>query len=186
MLVCKDPTKVQLNITLTAWRPHFTRWVAQALNEVSQMSSVMQRGWEESGMAEGMRLACKGTGSDEFQTAMQMEKDGTLFEKYTTKKASELAEKHLAAQQARFFADGDLHNDAVTACIEHGPAGVVTTCRADPVSSAEPEEGFTWHTLEYAAAMATIQHHVASTQSLQFVNETGQQATNKKQRKKNS
>ena len=129
LLICKDPTKVRLNVTLKALRPHFTRWVAKALAAVSEMKSAMMRGWEESQMAEGMRLAAKGRESEEFKMAEQMEKNGTLFHKYTMKKAADLAEELLSAQHQRFLSDefrnGDLNSAECAAEIEHGPAGIV-------------------------------------------------------------
>ena len=169
LLICKDPTKVRLNVTLKALRPHFTRWVAKALAAVSEMKCAMMRGWEESQMAEGMRLAAKGRVTEEFKMAEQMEKNGTLFQKYTMKKAAELAEELLSAQHQRFLSDefrnGDLNSAECAAEIEHGPAGIIRS-PADvrdgdfTMDELEQLDDMQWHQPEYAGAITTVQHHV--------------------------
>ena len=168
LLQVTDPTKVKLNISLTALKPHFTSWVAEALAEVNKQTATIMRGWEESGMGEAMRLAQQGKESEEFQVAARMHSNGELFEKFTMKKAADLAEKMLAAQQQQFFKEGDLHGDAVAATIEYGPAGEASAAPPEGCNS----EQYVWHEPEYAAMLDTIRNHFTTQQNITFVDGT--------------
>ena len=147
-------------------------------------------------MAEGMRLAAKGRESEEFKMAEQMEKNGTLFHKYTMKKAADLAEELLSAQHQRFLSDefrnGDLNSAECAAEIEHGPAGIVRVrSPADlkdsdfTMDELQQLDAMEWHQPEYAGAITTVQHHIGRNEQLQFVVETGTPTPTKKKQKKN-
>ena len=99
---CSDPSKVELNISLTYLRPLMVKWLAKAHERMSKEHATIKRGWDLSGMGEAFHISQGDSPreSPEFKEAEALNANGKLFEKFTDKKNADLAE---ITMRSRFF-----------------------------------------------------------------------------------
>lgn len=128
-----DPTKLKLDVRLSFLKPHFTRWLAEAHSQMAANPGLIESGWMQSGMGEAFKLA-KGFSKDTamYKEAKKLNDAGMLFEKFTSKRNADLAEKVLASNFADLLED-------------------------DPdLDHADGDDGETWQAQEYASMFGML------------------------------